>query len=513
MGRGAFFFDCLILHRAATHIKLFNVRPWKALFAITSDVMYRGAMIREFEKCCKTIAINNLLSYGNGSRNRSRDRLCRVCLRCPPSLHYMCNRRLCNSGTSAEETKTAEQETANVDGDPKDDHSKCPSCGAMMYQSLSSEYGMCINCEKTTNIDLLYFVWNENKKHGPVSIAEIIAMLFKGQLFPTKTFARNNRTSQWIPFHFRIPEKFNLEDKECIPNLEEFNFNFKKQYPELYRVLTRYIAKSKHMDNPQEAPKDEDAASSASLTSKLTRYCGVAVTVLMWVIYGLHCLGCIPVLCLVAPVLLCSQEAIMFVLFGSLISRVLISPITIVSCLLLETEQWDEIQSWMISYLAWGIFSFSISIAVVRAHAWGNHSQVKSILDVVAFVIGVDFGDFDLSNASQSGTVIRFSLWFLFPALASVLPCAACGYIANFVLEKKFELKCSEDITASDSTICFDDSYGCCEVISSHDAESSSSFLGGMASNILAVWAIIRICGYVMVNSFPQLAPFAQKRK
>jgi len=203
-----------------------------------------------------------------------------------------------------------------------------------------------------------------------------------------------------------------------------------------------------------------------------------------------------------------------FVLASSFMSGVLISPIIIVSCLLLETEQWNGIQSWMISYLVWGLFSFSISLALWRALTWKNFSQAKSILDVVALVIGVDFGDFDLTNTlKRNDMFVGLSIVFLFPALASVLPCAACGYVANFILEKKFELKCSEDITAADSAICFDGSYGCCEVISSHDPESSSSFLGGMASDVLAMWAIIRIAGYVMVNGFPQLAPFAQKRK
>merc|ERR1711971_6931 len=155
----------------------------------------------------------------------------------------------------------------------------------------------------------------------------------------------------------------------------------------------------------------------------------------------------------------------------------------------------------MVAYIVWGFFSFLITVAMSAMSECGYLNHYKSIVNVVTLVIGVDFGNFDVRRTGFGLTGV--AVLFLFPCLASLLPAAVCGFIANFALEKKFELKCSEDII---SDICFDDSFGCCEVISSHDVTNSYAFLGGMASNILATWAIIRICGYLLITAFPKLA-------
>ncbi len=98
----------------------------------------------------------------------------------------------------------------------------------------------------------------------------------------------------------------------------------------------------------------------------------------------------------------------------------------------------------------------------------------------------------------------------MFPSLASFVPAAIVGFIANYVLEEQFELKCSEEI--ENTAICFDDGHGCCEVISSHELVNSYEFIGGLASNIIATWAVIRIAGYFMINASPSLALYVHRQ-
>ena len=101
----------------------------------------------------------------------------------------------------------------------------------------------------------------------------------------------------------------------------------------------------------------------------------------------------------------------------------------------------------------------------------------------------------------------------MIPACASLLPAAIVGFISNFVLEEKFELKCDDNFVTDDIDLCFDSSYGCCKVISSHSWRNFYRFLGGLASNIIASWAIIRICGYLLVNASPDFSVHANRKR
>eukprot|EP01083_Nonionella_stella_P303249 1049033_1 len=102
--------------------------------------------------------------------------------------------------------------------------------------------------------------------------------------------------------------------------------------------------------------------------------------------------------------------------------------------------------------------------------------------------------------------------YFVFPALASALPAIICGFIANFVWEEKFIIKCSDD-TQNTHDLCFDDERGCCGVVSSHELQFMYAFIGSLSSNILATWAIIRILGYIIVNASPSLSMYIKRRK
>ena len=136
-------------------------------------------------------------------------------------------------------------------------------------------------------------------------------------------------------------------------------------------------------------------------------------------------------------------------------------------------------------------------------------------------IVGVNFenvhfsrGGIRLTDIPENGIMNGFwdvlTMPFLLPFLASLLPAAAAGFITNFLWEESLTLKCEADIV--DDTLCFKD-YGCCEVISSHDISDSYSFWGGLSSNILAVWAGIRIIGYFMARGVPSFGMYATKKK
>jgi len=394
------------------------------------------------------------------------------------------------------------------------DHSLCDQCGDFwVAHEVHSQ-------AEESNRDLLYFVWSDDKLHGPVSISEITAMYIKKELSASKMFVmKANNEKEWVALTLPKSESDLKDDdpkrRAVYTECKDQNKAFIEKYPDLHRALIGGIFANKlqRIDAPEGAPQGEGGT---SLSLKVTKVCGVALAIFLTVVLCLHCLGSIPFMCCVMPCLICAamslddnsktENSLWMSAVVCMIAGILICPILVVY-LSLETGFWDEIQSWMVSYVVWGFFTFLIPLVFLGALAFENESLRKSIMSNITLVIGVDFGNFDLDDAKEwSGVAIIF----LFPCLAALLPAAVCGFIANFALEKKFELKCSEDIT--DSDICFDDSFGCCEVISSHELTSSYEFLGGLASNILATWALIRIGGYLLINAFPDLALYGKRK-
>ena len=99
---------------------------------------------------------------------------------------------------------------------------------------------------------------------------------------------------------------------------------------------------------------------------------------------------------------------------------------------------------------------------------------------------------------------------FLFPSLTALLPAVIIGYISNAILEEKFQLICSEDITNDNEALCFGSDYGCCEIISSHEFMTSFAFFGILSSNILFMLAVIRVAEYIMSTAIDDMAIFVK---
>merc|ERR1719382_1892891 len=179
---------------------------------------------------------------------------------------------------------------------------------------------------------------------------------------------------------------------------------------------------------------------------------------------------------------------------------------------------WDEIQSWMVSYIVWGVSSYTIFCVLLCAQSkqitQSGPSGFDTMMNVVLKIIGVDFGGVSIMAWSQANPMDPkfWAILCLFPSLASLLPAAIAGFIANFILEERFELSCDgiEENTDDCAVVTTD---GCCEIISSHAAENMYGFLGGMASSILATWGIIQIFGFLIVSAFPEFALYAKKKK
>ena len=296
------------------------------------------------------------------------------------------------------------------------------------------------------------------------------------------------------------------------------------RFPELYHYL---IPKIKYMNThnlipgddtctPTDIPADTKENENLSKLAVIVRILSICVFAVCAVIIGLHL---IPTFCVAVVVLCCifitcdnklerSRTKFAFIILSTL--GLLIVPFIIVYSILLgavDHSGWNgEIQSWMISYLSWGIFSFLYSTIVALAIVM--EVKLTLIMALMFWIIGVDFGDIDPDNF-RANLTFALAVVFVYPALAALLPATIIGFIANYVLEEQFELQCSHDIT--DSELCFDDKYGCCEIISSHNIQDSYQFMGGLSSNILATWAIIRIIGYLMVNVTPEAAIFAKR--
>ena len=200
-----------------------------------------------------------------------------------------------------------------------------------------------------------------------------------------------------------------------------------------------------------------------------------------------------------------------------------VAPVMIVCIILFHTDIYSEVQSWMIAYITWGAITF-ILIYIFIIALFGVKDKKKSDkltkinTNIILYIVGVDLGKIDIRDKIENSDVLEvvkgkdmaLAVLMMIPPCAALLPSAIAGFLANYVLEEKFELKCKDDFVNED--ICFDTSYGCCEVVSSHNWRNMYSFMGALASNILASWAVIRIAGYLLVNAYPNFSVHANRR-
>eukprot|EP01083_Nonionella_stella_P170062 577959_1 len=371
--------------------------------------------------------------------------------------------------------------------------------------------------------DELFHVYSGHKISGPHYPHDIMKMCSCGEISDVFWVIRGDDVTgeeddgaKWCKVHL------SHEDTED-------NKQFKSTYPKLYNYVdSKLKAKQlKTFNRPMVIPNGTKSAVKG--TKRCVKILGVILIIIFSIFIGLHAL--VPGCCGIILWFITSDSDSRGGKVAASISTVLtysgliIIPLIIVYVVLLDTvnaDEWDsQIQSWMIAYIAWGVSSYVLMTFMVAlllvddVSDFDGKNAVNQLYSGIFWIIGVDLGDVrpgDLIKGGDDWLLICCVLW-VFPCLASLLPAAIIGFISNFILEEKFELKCNDEIQSDIENLCFDDGFGCCEVISSHDYSNMYGFMGGLASNILATWAIIRIVGFLMTSASRTASLYAKKKK
>eukprot|EP01084_Bolivina_argentea_P151382 264226_1 len=394
----------------------------------------------------------------------------------------------------------------------------CPKATDCPKAKAGCTYELCITCaefvqncnddsiEDIHDRDKLYFIYNGNKIHGPMTMRDIITYYVTKKIKTTKMYVmKADPHDKWTKLEFpaNIYDKLEYNDKKrCnkMTECEKINCEIKKKHPDLYARLIEHIlcSKLRQVCAPKEIPKDEQIVSNLSF-KHLTRILGKILSIFLAAILIIHALPTAIIGCIVLCIYLSlptdeERRAFWPIICATGYSGIIITPILVVHFMVNKSDLYDEIQSWMISYIIWGALSYLTSLIYFIFWAIGFEDFNDKLNNIVLMIIGVNINSNDDFGDVADSELTVYSVVFMFSSLANLLPAAIAGFIANFALEEKFELKCGANIT---SDICFESDYGCCDVVSSHDYRNSYAFIGGLASNILATWAVIRICGYL----------------
>jgi len=376
----------------------------------------------------------------------------------------------------------------------------------------------------------LYYVYHDGQIIGPYDAQEILKLFVTAKI----------KTECWMRC---VKFSYEPESEWCRVNLSPSkgtdNLELKEMYPDLFETLALALSDgaSAQCEPPHKPPMK--ALKKLTAMRKMLMLLGRIAAVLALMLVVAHALPtiCLAFCCFLAPYSCgCrtkdndydslrkyydARNAFFFFSYWA----IPVTPFVVVYVVLLDIvddPQWNgEIQSWMIAYLSWGALCFVLLTAVFLGVAVSHELAPRfgrGVLTATFWVLGLHFGDMDvieiLDATRDSDDILRFVMATIFvmgvfPAMAALLPASVVGFIANYVLEEKFELECTHQV--EDQTLCYQD-YGCCQVISSHDVRNSYAFMGGLASNILATWAVLRITGYLMVNALPQITVFARRQ-
>eukprot|EP01083_Nonionella_stella_P214908 773954_1 len=382
------------------------------------------------------------------------------------------------------------------------------------------------------NTRLICYVYDGGKIKGPHTCDEIISLYVYNQIQDDILYISSaTANKKW--YKLEIPRGITWRNKVKLgAEYLKKNSEIKTKFPELYNALIINVIKGKvtKIDPPLKIP--EDVQKRKSIASLFVPLLGKIVACCTLIIIALHL---VPFVLLSFAYWRCIDLESLSVGAGDRMTSVFyiimfcgfVAPPLIMTWLLLsKLRLYDEIQSWMIAYIAWGIFSFMVAItySVLLFVLSGTKQKkyVNAVNKILFFIVAIDFGALDVVSMLTTRNVSFYDIFrgkamglvtlVITMPIACLLPAAVGGFIANYILAEKFELKCSANIV--NTNICFDSlEYGCCEVISSHNWMNSYAFMGRFASNILAVWAIIRICGYLLANARSDYAIHAKRTK
>eukprot|EP01083_Nonionella_stella_P125690 380180_1 len=391
----------------------------------------------------------------------------------------------------------------------------------------------------------LYWIYNEKslKLLGPFNKEGICEMYISreihGKIEIQNVKSSGNDDRDW--FELYLPplypqdlrklatQKYRNKDKQNAKNIE-IQSRFKKYLPNLYEALK---AQKLQFDNelihvPQ--LRTQNRYEYGIMDTVLFGF-GIMVMAILKIVLGLTQI-LVPLILLLRPVWICihresynkwtqmrrvqraqrSADSTFIILNTPsntdkaiiLCRRALAFLLTLTSTCLITfivftVSGYSEIQSWMVAYMSWG-FCFAM-VYLIRdfAHVTSNVKLMHLEKTIVLLITGIAISENVDSNTGELRVLMCF------------LPGSVCGFLANYILQERFMLKCKQSYT--DSSVCFDDGVGCCQVISSHDLMNAYYFTGGLVSNILASFTVIRISAWMLTFVNPEFKSYSSKRK
>eukprot|EP01083_Nonionella_stella_P000725 2069_1 len=351
------------------------------------------------------------------------------------------------------------------------------------------------------NTQLIFYIYFDSKINGPLTCDEIISLYVYNQIQEDTIYIVSATTgdidNEW--HKLEIPHNWTgLADLSPADWSGAFT-KIEEEFPQLYEALIMNIFSGELKKiGPPPLTIPEEVQKGKSIRSSFVPFLGKLLALFTLIIMLLHLLPFIPLSFVYLVIMKCacprcveSNKGFMVVYF-IMFSGFVAPPLIMTWLLLFKFDYYDEIQSWMIAYIVWGVCSFVLGMVYIVLYVLMDSPKQKkyinSINKVVFFIVAIDFGALDIvsiiTNVSFEdiflGKAMGLVTLFLTVPLASLLPSAISGFIANYILEEKFELKCRDDIVNTD--ICFESlDYGCCEVISSHNWRNSYAFMGGLA--------------------------------
>eukprot|EP01084_Bolivina_argentea_P170807 295965_1 len=392
----------------------------------------------------------------------------------------------------------------------------------------------------------LYFIYHDDELFGPVDSKQILQLyrtkrIKKNKLIfviSAKAIHMNDRKDAWHRWE-HIENPIDDRDANKKPSKDD-------NVEELGKYLKREVAIYFPVDSPSDIPEEKKSGWKRSVGWLLLICCAIVIIfhLFLTTIVALILFGC--------PLLIYymkdenmdeekKEKAFHVVYYPGVIvslSGFVVVPAVMINYLFLPKHfhekwiPWTEHQSWMMAYYIWSGFTYILSliyyIALVQKKNWWRN-RTSQMYDIILFIVGLKFENIDLSHILNNGwrhhigTSLVMSL--LFPALASLLPSAVGGFIANFFLEEQFILNCdyTDDYrhnqqwnitTVNSGSKIIPQWVGACQVYSSHDWRTGSyEFIGGLAANILFYWGLIKLATYFIVNAFGTLRVYARRIK
>ena len=282
--------------------------------------------------------------------------------------------------------------------------------------------------------------------------------------------------------------------------------------PTVHRTLTvKQLHETKNID-PTDIDDEIDDPGDVQEISKgeaALRKVGRFVYFMVMIVYGLHILLLWPFYCI-----LCSEKRNSSLLFQKIPIEdtfygfsILLTTSTVLA-IVAVLEIYPEIQSWMVAYIGWCAFVvfylFNRALTVYsifseRQICGNNPKTVKAGNFVIKYVVGVVIEKHTENNYTRPLAMVGG----LFPALI-------VGLIANYVLEERYILQCSDEILEEDAQFC--KGSVCCTIVSSHTGYFYE-FAGVLASRLIASFGIVRIIGWLFCKGHPELRDIVQRRK